>query len=296
MIAIAGPAEAARLAQGLEYIHASGFKTKIALDPSKYYGRSDHLFASDSATARAQALRELLADPEVSVIMAARGAYGSMEVLAELPRTFQSDNYKPIIGFSDPTALLVGGYAHSGAVNIHGPSVESCSKASVDQDVKRSFESLLSLLSGTSSNPFEDVTLSHLCGGSSGEGRLIGGNLSLLSHLMGTPWQPSFDNHILFLEDTREKPYRVHRYLLQMKLAGMFNKLSGVVLGAFTDCADAKGAPLEQVFLDIFQTFGFPVLKGLPVGHQALNLPVPIGIKARISKEKLEILERTVLE
>jgi len=182
-------------------------------------------------------------------------------------------------------------------VTMHGPSLDSClAKIEDSHEAQSSFEALLRIMSGMCNDPFGEMLLDLLCGEGAAEGPLIGGNLSMLSSLMGTPWEPEFDGHILFIEEYAEAPYRIHRMLLQMKLAGKFNRVRGVVLGHLSSCVQRRGLGpnVEEAIKDIFSEFNFPVLSGAPFGHELLNLPVPLGVRASIEKKRFRILEPVV--
>jgi muramoyltetrapeptide carboxypeptidase len=282
VIALSAPSEAARFAKGVAYLESQGVQVRVALDPSGAYGKKDHLFSSDTPQRRAQALVDFARDPSIGVILAARGAYGAMEMMPFLDFEALKQFPKPLIGFSDTTALLVALLDKSGWPTIHGPSLESAfSKAGESQDYRASAEALIGLLK-EGKVPLEGASVSLLGAPKLGHVRGIatGGNLTLLASLVGTPYQPSLAGKILFLEDVSVKPYAVHRLLLQMKLAGMFKGLAGVALGDFTGCVHDKGLgpDLDQVLLDIFSSLGVPVFRRLSAGHIPLNMPLPFGV------------------
>ncbi len=297
VIALSAPTEEVRFAAARRQLEKLGYKVKVALTPWAQYGKSDFLFSSDSAANRAQALHGLLADKEVSVILAVRGAYGSMEVLPLLDFDLLRTNPKIVCGFSDTTAVINQCYGRAGVVALHGPSLESAfGKMEADADAGRSAQTLLDMLAGKVQNPFVGCTVQLLCGSGTAEGAIVGGNLSMLAALAGTPWDVDWSGHILCLEEVGERPYRVHRMLLQLKAAGKLAKLAAVVLGSFRDCVHPQqaGPTLAQVFEDIFAEYGYPLIAGLPFGHERLNLPLPIGVRARVSANKLEFMESIV--
>ena len=297
IIALSAPCEEQRLKRGVAQLEKLGFKTRIALNPCAQYGKKDFLFSSASAKDRARALHDLMRDPQVAAILSARGAYGSMEVLAHLDFSLLRDNPKILCGFSDTTAVLMQLYGRSGVAALHGPSLESCfSKMETGEHAARSAHVLIKMLSGELQDPFGSCSATLLCGGGTGEGPLIGGNLSMLVSLVGTPWDVDWRGHVLFIEEAGEKPYRIHRMLLQLKSAGKLSGLRAVALGSFRDCVHphALGPELAEVLKDAFAEFGYPVIEGLPFGHEELNLPVPIGAAARVSANKLELLESIV--
>jgi muramoyltetrapeptide carboxypeptidase len=125
-------------------------------------------------------------------------------------------------------------------------------------------------------------------------GVLVGGNLSLLAHSVGTPWQADFQDAIVLLEDIGEAPYRIDRMLTQLLLAGLFDQARGIVLGQWTDCDPPEKADftVEDVLLERLGGLGIPVMAGVPVGHEAHNVAVPLGSQARITSGRLSFDQR----
>lgn len=294
VISLSSPCERSRFESGIKFLKSLGFKPKIALNPWKAYGKHAHLFSSDSAVKRARAFEELFIDPQVKVIIAARGGYGAMEVLPHINFKIIAKHPKLVVGFSDFSVALLA-LDRLGIPSLHGPSVEGgLGKAHAGGQEQRSASALFGFLQGEYPQPFKGHKVKRLSGSSKAvSGKLVGGNLTTISHLMGTAWEPNFDGRILFLEDVGEKPYRVHRMLLQLKLAGKFSKVSAILFGTFNNCADLErgGPDVRAVFKDITADLACPVYNCSFFGHQALNLPVPLGLKARLSSKGLTLLE-----
>lgn len=291
VLALSSPVEPGRFETGANYLKSLGFSLNIKLQPSKEYGKTNFLFSSDSARARAEALHELLSDKEVKVIISARGGYGAAEVLPYIDFDLVAKYPKTLVGFSDTTALL-GAFAQRGAKPIHGPSLESAfSKYATSQAAKTSAQALVGLLTGAVPNPFANISLSPLFNARNFKGEIVGGNLCVLTALIGGPYIPILDQKILFLEETGERPYRIHRALLQLKQAGLMSGLAGVLLGSFNNCTHPKGegATLVDVFKDIFSDCSFPVYSGLPSGHEEMNLAIPFGVPVSVVDNKLEL-------
>mgnify|MGYP001240543056 CR=1 FL=1 len=292
ILAPSAPSEASRLAKGLKYIESLGWRTKVMLDPSSAYGTDKFLFSSDTPLNRAQAIKALLEDDEVGVIWCTRGAYGSMEILPYLPVEEIKRYRKPIVGFSDVTALLIA-FDNLGVPAIHGTSIEyGAANAVNNTEHERSVSEILSFLSSSQLASTATTDLSFICGSStkaSLKGSIVGGNLSLLSSLMGTPWEFRAEGKFLFFEEVGESPYRIHRMLLQMKLGGKLKNLQGVLIGHLTNCVHSKGLGpnLEQALVDIFKDASYPVFKGVKSGHEPLNLPIFLGHSVTLEDEKL---------
>jgi muramoyltetrapeptide carboxypeptidase len=294
VIATSSACDKARFDRGIDFLKGAGFKIKVALSPSKMFGKNDHLFSSDSAKNRARALRDLFSDESIKVIIAARGAYGAAELLPFLDLKKIVKTPKLFVGFSDATVLL-SALNSAGITSVHGPMVSGAFAEDIKNEAAQtSARSLLALLSGEIVNPFEKIKLCRIKSGPSKKGWLTGGNLTVLAALMGTCWEPNLDGSILFLEESGEKPYRVHRNLLSLKLAGKLNKLSGVIIGGLDGCTHTSGPDVFAVISDIFKDFKYPVYCGLPAGHEALNLPVPFGAQALLKDNKIVILDSVV--
>lgn len=298
VIAPSAPAATERFEAGLEYIRQQGYKVRVELDPCREYGTSKYMFSSDSPKARARGLHALFKDKSVRAIISARGAYGSMEVLPLLDFKLIRRNPKILVGFSDITALLLSIYGKAGVVTVHGPSVESMGRALESPKARSNAEALFQFLNGGSRTTLRGFKLERIQGKGDVRAPLLVGNLSLFSALMGTPFEPDFSGHVLCIEESDERPFRIHRALLQMKLAGKFKKLKGVVLGSFKNCVHAKGLgpTVEDVFEDIFSDQKFPVFAGAPFGHDEDNRALALGVRAKLSSNNLEFIEAPVLE
>ena len=278
----------------LEFIKNKGFELVMPLDPYEFYQRNDHLFACNSIEKRVAALNSLLADPEIGAILNVRGGYGSIELLPHLDYSLFKKFPKLIVGFSDPTAIINAIYSQSNLVTIHGPTARSFSDISFDEDAERSTRMLFKFLTGKTLNPFEEIDLVHVTGSKEPvSGALVGGNLIILAAICGTKWIPDLKGKILFIEETKENPYRVHRALTQLKLAGKFDELAAVLLGDFRTCTHPYdlGPNIDEVLKRFFADLNIPVYKGLPAGHIGLNYPIPIGIQVEISNCEINLLE-----
>jgi muramoyltetrapeptide carboxypeptidase len=275
-----------------------GFEVEMPLDPSKHFGSKVYLFSSDSVANRLKALYSLYKSKKIDAILTVRGAYGSMELLEAIKFASLKGASKPLIGLSDTTALLCALHRYAQVPLIHGPVVESLSRIGTETEAELNGLKLVSFLKGTNLQPFTGVELSRVSGSRSAKGTLLAGNISMFSALCGTKFAPKTAGCILCLEEVRESPYRVHRMLLQMKLAGLFSKVSAVVFGSLRNCVHPKGLGpgIEDVLTDIFNGARFPVYQGLPFGHEGANFPIPFGIRAQLVDNQLELSESSVLE
>ena len=231
IVAPAGPFDRQTFLRGTRIIEDMGFNVFI---PPGLFEKKRYLAGSDNH--RVQFVNQLFADTSIDAIICARGGYGSMRILPMLDYDTIQNNPKVFIGFSDITILLSVLVSRCNLVTFHGPVVTSLADASE--------ETKSSLFSNLTSDSNLEIKLS---GGKTiipgvAAGEVCGGNLTMLCHLVGTPFAPEFDNKILFLEDRGEAPYRIDRMLVHMALAGCFKGLSGIILGTFEECG-----PIEDV-------------------------------------------------
>lgn len=227
-------------------------------------------------TLRLADLHAALADDEVAAIHCLRGGYGAMRLLDGIDTELVRAKPKLLVGYSDITALHAL-WAGEGLPSLHAPMPASdLIKPGREADEAALFDVLMGgLRAGTVLAPALEPGTPRTTG--SAEGTLIGGNLSLVAALMGTPWAWNPHRAILFLEDVSEEPYRVDRYLTQLRLGGVLGAVAGVVLGSFTE----EDYPLA-LLKDTFESLGKPVLGGWPTGHGTPNRPLPMGLRARL--------------
>lgn len=293
IIALSSPCDPNLLRLGILELQNRGFSVKVALDPTKAYGLYTDLFSSDSPKARAAALHELFVDTSIDAIFCARGAYGCMELLPLIDFDLIAKHPKALIGFSDLTALLIACQNKSNITCFHGPMISGAfAQASKDALAKQSVDHCLELLMNQKSFTLTGVSLSARVEKQTlqkNKALLTGGSLTMICALMGTPWEIETDQRILFLEDTGEKPYQVHRMLMQLKLAGKFDSIKGVLLGDFGSDLVSRGPGLTAVFNDIFSSLNIPVLRALSFGHSALNYTIPLNGWAVIEGTQVQI-------
>lgn len=296
-IGVLAPGSSSRpelVAGGVKQLESEGYQVSIPFDPSKNYGRTDG-FSSGTIKERLDALYTLLEDPEVLAIICARGAYGSMELLPHLDFGKVARARKAIIGYSDITALVSVIPRLSKIPAIHGPTLtKEFAEANKSQDALSSSKSLLSLLRGESILPIIGKQKKN----GHGQGRLIVGNLTVLCSLLGSPYEADFNKAILVVEDVGESPYRIHRLLMQLKLAGKLDSLAALVFGRFS-CCTSKNPPSVEETIDGFiaeqlNSLYYPVLTGLDLGHGGINLPLPCGATATVENGQLTVVDKIV--
>lgn len=302
VVGLVGPANAtflrSELTLALEAVEALGLKPKPGahlLDRYGYFAGRDRDRASD--------INGFFADPEVKGILAIRGGWGSARVLPHLDYDLIRRNPKVFLGYSDITALLLAIHARTGLVTAHGPVGDSEWNAFSVEWLKRV------LFEGEAvrmENPRVDAddlvvreARTWTITPGTARGRLLGGNLTVLSHLVGTPYLPEWDGAILFLEDIHEDIYRMDRMLTHLGQAGILGKARGFVFGTCTECEPGEGygaLTLEEVFDDHVKALGIPAFSGAMIGHQRKRFTVPLGIQAEIDAGRgtVQLLEPAV--
>ena len=237
---------------------------------------------------RATEFMEFIQNPEVDCVMAVRGGYGVMRILPMLDFETIRANPKIIIGYSDITALVNAVYQESSMIAFHGPVATSTFNDYTLESFRRTLMVPAPAGEFAESNEyngssFGEARASTIVPGRA-TGRLVGGNLSLVSDMMGTPYEIDMSGKILFLEEIAEEPYRVDRMLTQLALSGQLGKCAGVALGRFRKCeANRRGGEfkvslsLEQVIRNALEPLGIPTVYGLSIGHIGSKLTVPVG-------------------
>jgi len=269
IVAPAGPFDRKEFDRGVAVLKAMGFHIVI---PDDIDMKNGYLAGPDIH--RANLINTFFADGKINAIICARGGFGSIRILSLLDFESIKKNPKIFIGFSDISAILSVLYTKCGFVVFHGPMVTSLGDAS-----RKTRKALLDAVSSDARlaiMPKTGKTIRH----GLASGPVAGGNLTTLCHLIGTPFEPVFKGHILFLEDKGEACYRIDRMLSHMKLAGCFDGLAGLVLGSFKDCGPVS--EIIGVVDNIFKEHNIPVLAGFEVGHGKNNVTIPIGLNATL--------------
>jgi len=230
---------------------------------------------------RAEALNRAIAAPDLRAVICLRGGYGSLRLLSRIDWATARSQPTLLVGYSDVTALHLAFFERADWIGVSGPVVTEWAK--LDADTLDPFRRLVQTgtlsLDGTALRP---VTIG------SATGPLLGGNLSVLSRLVGTPYAPEWEDAILVLEDVAEPPYRVDRMLAHLQHAGILSAVGGVLLGDFGEGAPAADEPtlsLETVFADYLKGRPYPVAKGLRYGHLLPRYSLPIGAPVELTVE-----------
>ncbi|MBW2206028.1 MAG: LD-carboxypeptidase [Deltaproteobacteria bacterium] len=283
IVAPGGPVTREELQPGIRFLESRGYSISSA---PHLYAQKGYLAGDDEN--RLQDLHMMFKDPEVKAILCARGGYGTLRLLDKIDYSLIRDNPKIIAGYSDITALLLALYKMNGLVTFHGPLVKDLTK-----NENRNMTTFLELV--TSEGPMElDLHETTCLRQGRAVGPLLGGNLTLISHLVGTPYMPSLRGAILFIEDRGEPLYRIDRMLTHLHLGGILKDLAGLIAGQFEDRGD--DSDIGRLLKERTSDTGIPVVTGLPLGHGDLNLPLPVGLRGSLDTEKmtLSVLEPSV--
>lgn len=295
-IAITGPAGAInddyyvkRITNRLDEL---GFKYVLGATLNEKFG---YLAGTDEF--RATEFMNYVKDDSIKAILTMRGGWGCARILDLLDYELIAAKAKIIMGFSDITSLVNAIYVKTGLVTYHGPCGYS-----TWTDFTTNYVTMAAVVGApfTMKNPSDYLKDLKTLSPGKGQGDLVGGNLTVVQALIGTPYEPNWENKILFLEETNEEPYRIDRMLWQMKQAGIFDKINGLVFGSFNKCEPEepeKSFTLLEVLEQHFSNQKFPVYMGATFGHLSPKFTLPIGVRAEIDADKFTIrtLEKSVL-
>lgn len=260
------------LQKGVEIWRSRGYQVEL----SPGYDRRWGYLAGTDAERRSQ-LAAALNDPDCRGILCARGGYGGARVLEDWQWMIQQPKW--LIGFSDITSLLWG-LCREGISGVHAPLLTTL-YAEPDWSMQRLFD----WVEGRSLAPLKGIGWS----GGRASGVLMPANLTVATHILNTPVQPSLENVILAFEDVTEAPYRIDRMLTQWRMSGALANVRGIALGRFSQCDPPVNIPsftVEEVLRDRLSDLGIPVVSDLPFGHDGVNAALPVGVLAHLDGEE----------
>lgn len=239
------------------------------------YDQYGYLAGSDDA--RLDDVTQMFADPQIKAIFCLRGGYGSLRIVSRLDYRLIRRNPKWLIGYSDITTLLLAIYQQTGMLSIHGPMLAELPESNSTPW----WQELWTMLEDpTRCITYPATKTAHYLFPGKAMGPVVGGNLSLLTASLGTPFEIDTAGKILFIEEVGEPPYRIDRMLTQLRLAGKLQLANGIIFGDFTKCDPPRGKPsisLLEILAETTQLVDKPAYMGLPAGHSLPNFPLVIG-------------------
>ncbi|TVZ09366.1 muramoyltetrapeptide carboxypeptidase [Cellulophaga sp. RHA_52] len=262
-------------------------------------------YFSNTDAERAADLNEMFANPNIDGILCARGGYGCTRIMQLIDYKIIKNNPKVFIGFSDITTLLNGFYIETGLVGFHGPVGTTLDNeygiSMLEQLVINPKKSVVIHNSDLTEEQKENTEYNrYVITPGNAKGVLVGGSLTLINALIGTPHEIDFTNKIVCIEDVEESPYRIDRMLTQLIEGKTFKNAAGLVLGVFAGCETSKKTKtftLKEVITDRLQPLNIPAVYGMSFGHIPANFTFPIGVNAKLSTASmtLTITEKAVL-
>ena len=284
----------------LDVVRSLGFN---AVAGKHLYKRHGYLAGSDNQ--RAEDVNRMFADPDIHGIFCSRGGYGASRILPMLNYNVIRSNPKVLLGYSDITALHLAINGITGLITFHGPIAGQQFTDYTYHEFSRIIMRGEHPTSLAAPPRFPQVPgqaerhnrITRFVLGKA-TGPLVGGNLSLVTSLMGTPYEPDFRGKILFLEDVSEAPYSVDRMLTQLWLAGVFSQINGLIFGKFTDYeTDAPSISMEAVLEQRCEGLSIPVMRGLMIGHVDDQSIIPVGANAELDADAgtLTLLGRALI-
>jgi muramoyltetrapeptide carboxypeptidase len=267
-----------------EALEALGFQVKLG---ENLQNRRGHLAGTDEE--RAKDLNEIFADQNVKAIICIRGGSGAARILPMIDYELIKKNPKPLMGYSDITALHCAIHAQTGLITFHGPNgTGSWNSFNVNQFEQIFFEK--ALVNYQNEQPKGDdlvIKANRIQSLKDGvaEGKILGGNLTVLTSLSGTPYYPDFKDSILFIEDIGEDPYKIDRMMSTLKLNGTLGKIKGFIFGQCSDCEPGGGygsLSVDQVMDDYILPLDIPAYTGAMIGHISKQFIIPVGAKVKM--------------
>jgi muramoyltetrapeptide carboxypeptidase len=278
LVSPAGPLAESRVQAAVQELTSWGLRPRVyphALDTHSFYAGTDEHRAAD--------LNDALADPEIRAVLCNRGGYGAQRILAHIDYDAVRRDPKLLIGFSDITALHGALWTQTGLATVHGPVAGQLELGGLfASTIKRALMSTEPVVvEACSDEPTFRVRTSGIA-----EGLLLGGNLSMLSTCVGTPYMPDLEGAILLIEDVNEAAYRIDRLLTHLRNCGILQRVGGVAVGQFSEPGNGNAViKPADVLIERLGDLGVPVLGGLSIGHGDRNIAVSLGTYARLDAD-----------
>jgi len=288
VIAPAFQPDQVKLDQGLQYLENMGYTAVKGKSLTAKYG-----YLAGDDLLRANDIHQMFSDPDIAAVICARGGWGCLRLLDKLDFNLIKNNPKALIGYSDITTLQLALWNQIKLPSLSGPMAAVEMSQPMDSFTQNHLWNQIYNTDHSYSLQFT-ANMIKIWNHGLAEGTLLGGCLSMVAHLLGTAYSPDYSGCILFLEDVGEDAYRIDRYLAQLKLSGIFNKINGIILGNFIDPVinvQQDSFTIKEVLHQYFIDVNYPVIYNFPYGHGNFKFTMPIGSTAIIntSKNKLEV-------
>ena len=250
------------------------------------HAKSRHAYFAGTDEERLEDLNNALRDDGIDGVWCLRGGYGAMRLLEDVDYDALARRPKPVIGYSDISALHCAIGAQAGLATIHAPTARGRLSAFSERSLRAA--------ATRTADPCGVAPDARTLVPGRARGRLVGGNLALLSALHGTPFQPNYDGAILVLEDVNEAPYRIERMLLQLRLSGDLQSCAAIAFGSFTNTGEKDESlggtrPLADVLEEAAKAVGVPTISGIPLGHVTDQWSIPLGMTAELDADAKRI-------
>lgn len=275
-----------RMKTGLGYLEQKGYKIKKGKNLGQTYG----YFAGTDAQ-RLSDIHDMFTDQDVDMIISARGGWGGLRLIDKLDYDLIQKNAKIFVGYSDITTLQLALWAKTGLPSLSGPMAGVEMGKGILPFTEQHFFGQIHNDNPVYEFDYRETETSVVNSGRT-EGILLGGCLSLVSHLIGTPYSPDYSGTILFLEDVGEKPYKIDRYLAHLKQSGVFDQINGLILGDFIDCeadTDEVSFKLDDILDDYVSDVSCPVIRDFPYGHGDFKFTMPVGVHTIFDTDRGEL-------
>ncbi|MBP2032282.1 muramoyltetrapeptide carboxypeptidase [Clostridium algifaecis] len=297
LISPSGPLDRETTKESIDFLKQLGFNIK---EGKHIYDKWGYLAGKDKD--RAYDFMDMFLDTDVDMILCVRGGYGAMRILPFIDFNIIKNNPKIFAGFSDITTLINNIYEKCNIITFHSPM---CNSNLHDKTTLEGFLNVLTCgykpftIKNSKNKSCEYFRNSTYFNGDSAKGILIGGNLSLISGTIGTPYEINTKNKILFIEDVGEEPYQIDKMLTQLILSNKLQECAGIILGQFKDCTlphYRRSLTLDEIFKDRIISLGKPTLVNFQCGHSYPRLTIPIGAQVELdcAKESIHVLEPVV--
>lgn len=290
------PSDLTKIDKGVKYLESIGYRVEVGKNVGKTLG-----YLSGTDEERLDDLHTMFANKKIKAIICVRGGYGSPRLIEKINYNLIKNNPKIFVGYSDITALQLAFLRKSNLVTFAGPMVAVDFNGEIDSYTEENFWCQLTSakIIGKVNLPEKKEIRSVIKGKASGQ--LVGGNLSLLTSLLGSEYFPKINKRILIIEEIEEAPYRIDRMLNQLKISNVFSGISGLILGKFVDCEEKDSSKptltLAEVFDHYLRSLDIPTISDFPFGHIKSFFTIPYGINVKInsSKSYIEFLESAVV-